>query len=518
MAMEGLLVLACAGVCLAAPEDRPSNVNAVLAVQTALQQSRDYLLHHKTRDAVEVLERQLPQANGNAAYLALLRDAYRSYIKELCLANQESAARVYQERLGILEPSTAPEKAVWSAPPAQAKYTAAAPMAIKARGSQPEETDDPFRSSPAEQKRLTRDLLAEAEKEFGKNRYSDAERLYEQAHQAELPMNDTHRERWAYCKLARIVDQLNQHSTDYPALEKEVRTVLELAPRIDFSKQLLTEIDKRRQKTTGAADEADAVVTVKHVGRNAKGWSVAETANFRVYHDLSNEWAEQTARIAERTRTAMYRKWFGQVAPAWSPKCQIFLYKTGQEYSQATGVPAGSPGHSTFQLDGGRVIDRRIDLHVDEGAILIAVLPHETTHVVLAGNFGEQPVPRWVDEGIAVLSEPRDKIERHLRNLPRHRQDGQLFGVQQLVQMNDYPEPQRIGPFYAQSVSLVEFMAREKGPTVFTRFVRDGLSGGYETALRRHYGYRGFDELERRWRDYALAGVNQPRGIAQGNP
>ena len=46
------------------------------------------------------------------------------------------------------------------------------------------------------------------------------------------------------------------------------------------------------------------------------------------------------------------------------------------------------------------------------------MLPHEATHVVLAGQFGDQPVPRWADEGMAVLTEPRDKIDRHLRNLP----------------------------------------------------------------------------------------------------
>jgi hypothetical protein len=226
----------------------------------------------------------------------------------------------------------------------------------------------------------------------------------------------------------------------------------------------------------------------------------------------------QVARAAERTRADMNRKWFGAACEPWTPKCEIYLHATGQDYSRVTGVPGGSPGHSSFHLDGGRVLGRRIDLHCDDPGMLPAVLPHETTHVVLAGKFGEQPVPRWADEGIAVLTEPREKIERHLRNLPKHRQENQLFPLRQLVNMNDYPDPRYIGSFYAQSVSLVDFLSREKGPEVFTQFVREGMHSGYDSALQKYYGLRSFDELEQRWRKYAFEDTSRPQGVVQANP
>lgn len=53
---------------------------------------------------------------------------------------------------------------------------------------------------------------------------------------------------------------------------------------------------------------------------------------------------------------------------------------------------------------------------------------------------------------MAVLSEPRDKIERHLRILPQLRQDKQLFTTRQLMQLNDYPDPRHISSFYAERV------------------------------------------------------------------
>ena len=118
---------------------------------------------------------------------------------------------------------------------------------------------------------------------------------------------------------------------------------------------------------------------------------------------------------------------------------------------------------------------------------------------------------------MAVLTEPRDKIDRHLRNLPRHNQEGQLFPVRQLMQMKDYPDARYIGPFYAQSVSLVEFLTDRQGPQVFSQFVREGLRSDYESALQRYYQYRNFEELERDWRQHVFGDATGSTGVAQGD-
>ena len=154
-------------------------------------------------------------------------------------------------------------------------------------------------------------------------------------------------------------------------------------------------------------------------------------------------------------------------------------------------------GHSTIQMQNGRVLLRRIEMHCDNPNMVAAVLPHETTHVVIAGKMGDLP-PHWADEGMAVLSEPRERIDRYMQKLPSLRLDHELFSARQLMQMKDYPDPRLVTAFYAQSVSLVEFLVQQKGPQQFTQFVRDGLRSGCETALKRHYGYQGFDDLEKR--------------------
>src|SRR5688572_6733911 len=114
MVRNGLLGLVCAAALLASaslpssdggpPPEKDNQVAATLAVQTALQQGREHLLRGDSKSAVYVLESQLAHINGNATYLALLRDAYRAYVKELRLANQEASAQIYQQRLRILDP------------------------------------------------------------------------------------------------------------------------------------------------------------------------------------------------------------------------------------------------------------------------------------------------------------------------------------------------------------------------------------------------------------------------------
>jgi hypothetical protein len=148
--------------------------------------------------------------------------------------------------------------------------------------------------------------------------------------------------------------------------------------------------------------------------------------------------------------------------------------------------------------------------------MLGAILPHETTHCILAGQFGPFPVPRWVDEGVAVLTEPAAKIDLHRRQLARLSPMRDMFSISQLMEMPDYPGRDHIGAFYAQSVTLVEFLVQLRGPRVFTQFVRDGLRQGYQTALQRHYGYRDYNELQSRWVQFALQhGAAQSGAFAQ---
>jgi peptidase MA superfamily protein len=259
-------------------------------------------------------------------------------------------------------------------------------------------------------------------------------------------------------------------------------------------------------------DPGPTSAVVYHFDRSpGQAWSVAETAHFCIFHHLPRGQAERAAQAAERTRAAAFRKWFGDVRPAWNPRCQLYLHATADDYRRETGVPAHSPGHSTIGREGGRVVRRRIDLHCDHPDMLTAVLPHETTHVVVAGEFAGPRVPPWADEGMAVLAEPAEQINGYLRHLPACCRQGQLFGVDELLSLQDYPGRRLTLAFYAQSVSLVQFLAREKGPRTFARFVREGMEGGYEQALRKYFGW-DFAGLRQHWQHFAFSPADAARG------
>jgi hypothetical protein len=251
----------------------------------------------------------------------------------------------------------------------------------------------------------------------------------------------------------------------------------------------------------GRADEPS--IEIKHQPED-DGWQVAETANFRLLHQHSRSLAEAVLRTAERTRTDQLSKWFGEVGGDWEPKCRICLYPTGEAYGEATGAPVNpGGGHTDVRADGSRVISRCIHVHGARSYLLQGVVPHEVTHAVLAGRLGDSRVPRWADEGMAILAEAPKNIDMHLRYLPRMRADDALFRMRALIEMRDYPEPRELGVFYAQSVSLVDFLSRQKGTERFASFVRDGERGGYAESLRKHYGW-SFVELDRHWRRHAF--------------
>jgi hypothetical protein len=131
-----------------------------------------------------------------------------------------------------------------------------------------------------------------------------------------------------------------------------------------------------------------------------------------------------------------------------------------------------------------------------------AVLPHEVTHVVLADLFTAQQIPRWADEGLAVLAEPRVEQETRAAELDEPLQSGRVFELRKLMAM-DYPEAKDWSLYYAQSVSLTRFLVELAEPEQFVQFVVKSQREGIENALRSSYRIAGFAELEDRWTEYA---------------
>lgn len=260
--------------------------------------------------------------------------------------------------------------------------------------------------------------------------------------------------------------------------------------------------ETRAEESLGAPRKKTPNVSVRHRDETSDGWSVAETVHVRVYHQGGRDRAEKIARAAEEAWEGAYRKWLACPCED-NVGCTVYLHPSATSFAEATGVSAATPGLTTVRGEESHVVSRRIDLNGEAPNLVTAVLPHEVAHAVLAGRLGCLPVPPWANEGMAVLTEPRPFVERHLRDLPAYRRDGRLFAAAELVRLKGYPAPRQMGPFYAQSVALVEFLCREKGTPTFTSFLREAARSSWEAALKKFYDW-DFDELDRRWRKSLL--------------
>src|SRR5262249_1050352 len=152
------------------------------------------------------------------------------------------------------------------------------------------------------------------------------------------------KERFAYCKLHGVAQRLNeakgQVGEDRPQLEREVRSALTLAPRLEFGKELLDRLQARPQAITTA---------IRHLERKEGGWSVSTSEHFVAYH-TNAQLAEQVLQIAEQTRSAVCNKWLGHDV-SWSQPCQIYVHPNAESYHRQSGMPETAPGHSDYDAD-----------------------------------------------------------------------------------------------------------------------------------------------------------------------
>src|SRR4051812_5015088 len=282
MGLDSLFALVCAGVIMAGGADKQdanvtptetqnSAVASTLAVQTALQRGRECLREGNYKGAVHALESQIAFINGSTVYLQELQRAYKGYIKELRLASRETDVQVYLARLLIIDRDASKEIGATArpGPVLQARPGPVPGSEVKAnptiRMQRDEESREP--ESIVGVRKNTPDvavLLTRADQEFSQKHFDQAGRLYEQANTIDPNSATVSRERLAYCKLYRVVEELNKPSVkpQLVELEKEARVALSLAPRLEFGKKVLAEIQQRKSPASATPNRAETQVVV----------------------------------------------------------------------------------------------------------------------------------------------------------------------------------------------------------------------------------------------------------------
>jgi len=207
------------------------------------------------------------------------------------------------------------------------------------------------------------------------------------------------------------------------------------------------------------------------------------------------------AQCCESWRQHLCARWLGDETPsAWKPRCIVIVHARRESYRAAIGRGGEqSFGSSWIDFQSGQITARRIDLLVDSRGV-ISALGHELTHLVIADAFpGVQP-PIWANEGVALLADSSEKQQLHLRDLDQSLRLQTAYHSAELLQTANYPRPDRLAVFYAQSAALTTFLVDLGGAEKFVPFVKRSNEVGYDQALADTYGIHDVAELHRRWR------------------
>ncbi len=442
-------------------------------------------------------------------------------------AVQPASVRPESNPVAADEPAPLPAPAPVAAPPAVA---APAPPAIAARTpvkpvSTPTEVEGPS--------------LAAAVEAFKAANYDAAGKIFaELDHEGKLPA--AFKGHWAYCRAGEVVRRINARPStpqEWGAIDAEIQAIRDLSPSNWFAEYLRNLASERNRDAKNRPAARSNKVTVRGsspdeppaargpgamIPANASpapqpspaptpmpmtpiAWSrqPVESANFVVIHvEKDRALAERAVREAEATREAQVKRW-GAGSEAWTPRCEIILFPTARDFARETLQPPDSPGVSTMGMTGGKIVLRRVNLRTDHPAMVSAILPHEVTHVVLADLFPEQQIPRWADEGMAVLAEPRSEQATRAADLDEPLRSGRVFRAGDLMSMTQYPKPEFWSLYYAQSVSLTRFLVETGSPAQFIRFVQQSQQTGIEPALKQVYSISSFAELQSRWLSFA---------------
>ena len=214
--------------------------------------------------------------------------------------------------------------------------------------------------------------------------------------------------------------------------------------------------------------------------RVAAGASFA-TPNF-VAHAADSQVAEQVARTAEYFRKILAQEWTGTELPQWASPCPI----------QVTIGTMGASGSTTFTFEDGQVHSWDMRVRGSLERVLDSVVPHEVCHTIFASKF-RRPLPRWADEGAATLVEHPSERLRQVDLLNRVFSQRKQMPLQTLFGIREYPSnPEDLYTLYAEGYSLAEFLVQRtgaEGKRVYLDFLGDALSGGWDSAIEKHYGF-----------------------------
>ena len=239
----------------------------------------------------------------------------------------------------------------------------------------------------------------------------------------------------------------------------------------------------------------------------AESWQQAKGKHFIVYFEQKQD--EESAKAVLREAEKYYDRISRLIGYArysdywtWEERVRILVFKDQDSFMKKTHQPPWSMGYA--DRDSALFSSRVIVTFNQEQGFLLGLLPHEIGHLILRDFVGFATfLPLWFEEGVAQLEEiyQKENARKIMKKLARK---NQYIPLRTLANwdVRSEQDPEKAAVFYAQSVSVVDFLMRHYGSTAFANLCRR-LKGemSFEEVLASTYGQKlkSLEDLERSW-------------------
>jgi hypothetical protein len=275
-----------------------------------------------------------------------------------------------------------------------------------------------------------------------------------------------------------------------------------------------TEVDPPRATPPGPSEPAAAVAVlpssvadapriglgVLHLPPLPAGFNSFDGRWLRfVYHPSSRERVQPLIAQADAVRHELTERLGFPVLS----EVRVEIARTPGE--MATFAPSGAPypdyAAGVAYSEIGLVLLSLTPVHANAEQDLGEVFRHELSHVALHDALNGQPVPRWFNEGFAVLASGETSFVR-MKTLMMATVGGSLIPLRDIERSFPSDETKALVA-YAEAVDVVRFLVRREDAHRFRALIAELRSGkAFDQAVLDAYGVE-LSTLELEWRDDA---------------
>lgn len=225
-------------------------------------------------------------------------------------------------------------------------------------------------------------------------------------------------------------------------------------------------------------------------------WQTLQADNLTLFY-YGEGGASQAESLLEAGQEALARLQ-SQVGITLEAPVRVYVYGTPQDMSGA--LAPRSEGFDERVMTLGVAVDDDALLLLGSHPGVQETIAHELSHIVigLATKNPYAPVPRWLDEGLAMYAEG-ELPAGNARALEDAVNRDALISIRSLSSYTG--DASQIDLYYGEVYSLVDFMLQAYGRDKMGELLDVFKQGAYQDdALREVYGL-GLDELDTAWRE-----------------